>query len=152
MIPFCLFIGKELNRWRGDHHSRDILRTFKRSKIGCRLEDCPLELVSGLTKSLYQTIFVRSAANSVFNRADKGAYQVQNLRHWFGRWWAWELSNVVVCLIEEPVDFLLQLRKPGEESESASKLKIARTYRLEIKSDNTWPRRRASFSVPRRRW
>jgi hypothetical protein len=53
-------------------------------------------------------------------------------------------------LYEQPVELILQLWKPTKQLKSNAKVRCIETYRLEINSDKTWPRRRVSLSVPKR--
>jgi hypothetical protein len=56
---------------------------------------------------LYQTVVVRSTGDDVLNRADKGAYQFHYLHRWFGGWWIRETRDVIVQLLEQPIELTL---------------------------------------------
>ena len=73
------------------------------------------ELLSWLTKSLYQTVCVRGAGDDLLYRADEQADQVWELRHRFSGRWIWETRDIMILLLEQSVEFSLQPGKPSNK-------------------------------------
>lgn len=149
-LQFCFFVRKEA--WlREDQCSIDVSWSLKGSKVRCRLANFLLEFLSWATKSLYQTIVVGRTSNDVIDGPDERAYQLHYFNYWLRGRWIWEIREIVIQLLEKPVELTLQLWKPAKQLESTPNVQCIEAYRLETKSDRTLPRRRVSLSVPKRR-
>ena len=118
MLPIrFLFLAREEAGLGESRHGESIvgIGTLERAKVRRGLTYLLLELFSWLTKGLHQAVCVRSAGDDLLYRADEQANQFQELRHRFSRRWIWETRYVVVCLLEQSVEFSLQLGKPGNK-------------------------------------
>ena len=105
-VRFYFFIQKEA--WLRESRRRAAISgSLKRSKVWCRLADFLLEFLARPTKGLYETIVVGITSDGVIHRADKGAYQFHYLYHWLGGRWFRETRDVIVRLLEQPVDLTL---------------------------------------------
>jgi hypothetical protein len=103
---FCFFVRKEA--WlRENRRSVDISGFLKRSKVRCRLANFPLELLSWPTKGLYQTVVVGRTSDDVFDGANKSSYQFHYLHHWLGGRWIRETRDIIINLLEQPVELAL---------------------------------------------
>ena len=120
-LRFYFFIRKEA--WlRENQRIVDVFGPLKRSKVWCRLADFPLEFLSWLTESLYQAIVVGRTNDYVLNRADKCTYQFHYLDHWLRGRRFWEIRDIIVQLLEQPVELILELRKPTKQLKSTPKV------------------------------
>ena len=121
-MPLRLLFFSRQEAGLGENRSiLNIFGTLKRSKVWRGLTYFPLEHLLWTTESLYQTIVVRGACDDLFHRTDKLAYQFQQLCQWLGGWWTRETRNIMVSLLEEPVELSLQLGKPNKRLQSNSK-------------------------------
>ena len=151
-----LFLTRQEARLREKRHGENILGivgTLKWTKVRRSLTYLPLELFLWATKGLYQTVCVRSTSDDLFERADKLADQSLELHHRFDGLRIWEMRDIMIRVLEQSVEFFLQLGKPSDkELRVTINRNVWRTCLFEIKLDRTWPRRRVRLSVPKRRW
>jgi hypothetical protein len=120
-LRFYFFIRKEA--WlRENQRIVDVSGSLKRSKVWCRLADFPLEFLSWATEDLYQAIVVGRTSNYVLDRADKGTYQFHYLDHWLRGRWIWEIRDIIVQLLEQPVELVLELWEPTKQLKSTPKV------------------------------
>jgi hypothetical protein len=63
---------------------------------------------------LYQAVLFRGPIDEALERAHKQVNQSKHLLHWFRGWWDWETRDIVLRLLEQPVNLSLKLRKPNK--------------------------------------